>query len=72
MAELSSKRANFYKQIYFPSTYYKEVFDLTLEEAQDTKKAQAELQKLLIDADTNLARLSDTFRIRQPSFGQEL
>jgi hypothetical protein len=72
MAELSTKRSNFYKQIYFPSTYYKEVFDLTLEEAKDKQKAQAELQKLLIDADTNLARLSETFRERALSPGQQL
>lgn len=72
MAELSTKRSNFYKQIYFPSTYYKEVFDLTLEEAKDTQKAQAELQKLLIDADTNLARLSETFRERALSPSQQL
>lgn len=72
MAELSTTRSNFYKQIYFPSTYYKEVFDLTLEEAKDTQKAQAELQKLLIDADTNLARLSETFRERALSPGQQL
>jgi hypothetical protein len=72
MAELSTKRANFYKQIYFPSTYYKEVFTLTLEEARDIQEAQRELSKLLIEADTNLARLSETFRERALSPGQQL
>ncbi len=72
MAELSTKRANFYKQVYFPSTYYKEVFEVTLDEAKDIQEAQKELNKLLIDADTNLARLSETFRERALSPGQQL
>jgi len=64
MAELSTTRANFYKQIYFPSTYYKEVFEVTLEEAGDLQKAQDDLQKLLIDADQNLQRLAEVYRPR--------
>ena len=57
MAELSPTRSNFYKQVYFPSTYYKQVFDVTLEEAGDLKKAQDELEKLLLNASGNLTRL---------------
>lgn len=72
MAELSQKRSDFYKNIYFPSVYYGEVFQTTLEDAKDIQAAQRELNKLLIDADTNLARLSETFRERALSPGQQL
>lgn len=69
---MSTKRANFYKEVYFPSVYYKEVFATTLEEAKDIQEARAELDKLIIDADTNLARLSETFRERALSPSQQL
>lgn len=69
---MSTNRANFYKEVYFPSTYYGELFKVTLEEAKDIQAARAELDKLLIDADTNLARLSETFRERALSPSQQL
>lgn len=72
MAELSTNRANFYRQIYFPSVYYKDVFEATLQEAGEIKKAQDDLLKLLTDADQNLARLSETFRERSLSPGQRM
>lgn len=72
MAELSTTRANFYKQQYFPAVYYKQIFDLTVAEAGDIQEAQRELNKLLIDADQNLARLSETFRERSLSPGQQV
>lgn len=72
MAELSTTRSNFYKQVYFPSTYYKEVFQLTQEEAQTIREERQQLEKLLLDADTNLARLSETFRERALSPSQML
>lgn len=72
MAELSNKRSAFYKQVYFPATYYKEVFQLTQEEAQTIREERQQLEKLLIDADTNLSRLSETFRNRSLSPSQEV
>jgi len=68
---MSTKRANFYKEVYFPSVYYGELFKVTLEEAKDKEKAQAELLKMLIDADANLSRLSATYRVREPGLASQ-
>lgn len=69
---MSTKRSNFYTEVYFPSVYYKEVFATTLEDAKSIQEAQAQLNKLLIDADSNLAKLSETFRERALSPSQQL
>lgn len=62
MAEFSTTRSDFYKQLYFPSVYYKQVFDETLAEAKTTKEAQEKLLSLQIAADKNLADLAETYR----------
>ena len=61
---MSKSRSTFYKEIYFPAVYYKEVFDITLEEVGDEVKAQQELKKHLLDAQKTLEGLSQRFRVR--------
>jgi hypothetical protein len=59
---MSTSRAAFYAQQYFPVKYYKDLYEITLEEAKDTQEAREELLKLQIEADKTLQDLADTYR----------
>lgn len=70
VSALGTRRKDFYRETYFPAIYYAEVFKDAYAETQNEVQAQAKLQDRLIDAQGNLARLSETFRERQPGPGQ--
>jgi hypothetical protein len=59
---MSTSRAAFYAQQYFPTKYYRDLYEITLEEAKDTQEAREELLKLQIEADKTLQDLAETYR----------
>lgn len=54
---MSTSRAAFYTERYYPVKHYNSLYELTLEEAKDIQDAERELQKLLLDASENVTRL---------------
>lgn len=65
-------RSEFYREVYYPHQRYKAALEYTLEEVQDEVEQQRKLDDLILKAQSNTARLAETYRERAPSPGQAI
>jgi hypothetical protein len=68
---LSSTRSDYLREVYFPTVYYTEVLEYTFREVESEQEAFRELDNLILKANSNTARLAETYRERASGWGEQ-
>ena len=72
MPVLSTTHSDYLREVYFPTVYYTQLLEYTLKEVESEQEAFKELDNLILKANANTSRLSETYRDRALSPGQQI